>query len=129
MTELDDELVPEVLALIDEFGMSVQFEVLTSQDYDSTTSHTVEVPTWVTRKIIPPDDVEIGQIDGDIIKEGDQVSYVAASGLTFTPLVNQLLDLNSQSGDDDLGDVWTVVKVGPVRTGQSVAMYKLVMRN
>lgn len=129
MTQVDDELIPVTLALIDEFGMSVQFEVLTTQDYDSTVGHTTEDPTWVTRKIIPPDAVELGMIDGDLIQDGDQISYVAASGLSFTPLRNQGVDLNSASGDEDLQDLWTIVKVGPIRTGQDIAMYKLVMRN
>jgi hypothetical protein len=129
VTELDDEMVPLALELVTEFGMSVQFEVLTTQDYSAAQGHTVEVPTWVTATITPPDDVHVMMIDGDLIQEGDQIAYIAASGLAFTPVLNQLVDMNSASGDEDLQDLWTVVQVGQIRPGQQTALWKLVMRH
>ncbi len=125
MTELDDELVPETFDLIEEFGKEVQFEVLTTQDYDSTVGQTVEVPVWTARKITPPDKVALFLVDGDLIQVGDMEAFVAAQDLPFTIERNMNVDLDKLDGD---GEIWTIADFGPVRTGEQVAMYRLQLR-
>ena len=112
MTELDDELVPEVLSIIDEFGKLVSF-ITVVQVYDSTVGHTIETPTPVSRKITPPAQMSLRFVDGDLIQIGDMTALVAASGLTFEIKRGMNLEIDSL--------YWTVVDFKPIYTGDAIA--------
>lgn len=59
-------------------------------------------------------------IDGQFIRQGDEIAYIAASGLAVTPKKNDRLVIGSQN--------WTVVRVETVHPGATDLMHKLQIR-
>lgn len=120
-TELDDILVPEVLAIVEQFGKLVRFAVPGSQVYDPTTGLSTERPALsITKKVSPPQPYTIKLIDGENIKAGDACIWLPASGLTFTPVAGMKVTIDSA--------VWAIVAVDSVYTGELIALYGLQLR-
>lgn len=84
-TELDADLVPEALALIEELGIIATFHVDAGSFNDASSVWTPAL-TDVLRKVSPPQAKESYGVAGDTTTTRTvPVIYVAASGLTFTP--------------------------------------------
>ena len=126
MTALDDDLVPVALALIDEFGLDATFTELAPQAYDPATGTVTDGPETVyTRKISPPDPDVYKYVPPDIAKEGDAVTFVAGSGLLFTPKPT------SDTADllvDIQGDKFRIVSVQRIRSGEETAAWMMHLR-
>jgi len=120
-TSLDLILVPKVYSLIDELGRSVSFSSVTSSAYDPTTGVTSQATSAKTAKATPPAPYNIMYVDGDIIESGDMETLIAAQGLTWTPVVGMAMTWAS-------GNVWRVVSVKPIYSGESVCAYSLQLR-
>ncbi|MCP4660988.1 MAG: hypothetical protein GY856_36770 [bacterium] len=126
MTDLDDDLVPAILDLIDEFGVDTVFETVT-QSYDSSTGKTTESGAVDnTRKASLPLEYEDKYVDGDFVRRGDCYTYIAASGLTWTPVKGMKVTFTNPSGGAD--DVFDAVKVKRLDTGTSTGAWRFQLR-
>jgi hypothetical protein len=114
MTELDDDLVPETLALIDEFGLDAIFTI-DAGTFDDTTSTWTPAPTISIRKVTPPT-LERRQSGGGVLVE-TTISYVAAKDLPFTPAVSMLVSID--------GREFRLTNVQAIYSGSLVAIWKL----
>lgn len=119
-TELDDDLVPEVLALIEELGKEVQIRTSTLTPNPATRAVVESNVQVVTRKVSPPSECKFTWRDGKLVKLGDCYVYVAASGLTIDPVQGSKVIFSDQT--------WTVVEQKPIRTGKLIAAYKLTLK-
>jgi len=120
-TELDEELIPEVLSMINEFGYTAIFTTYSSETHDPTTSDvTKSGGDSTTRKISPPRGFNPRLIDGENIRSGDQLFLVAASGLPFTPYTGMLVTFGTQK--------WRMITIWPILSGEFVAAYKVQIR-
>jgi hypothetical protein len=113
MTELDDDLVPETLALIDEFGLDAIFTVDAGVFNDATSTWT-PAPTISIRKVTPPT-LERRQAAGVLVET--TISYVAAKDLPFTPAVSMLVSID--------GREFRLSNVQAIYSGSLVAIWKL----
>lgn len=120
MTELDDQLVPAVLELINDLGKVAVARVKSNQAYTESTGDVTESATDYTVKILPPERFDIGYIDGDVIRVSDLKTAVAASGLAFTPKLGMLVIFDSGT--------YTTISVSPVYSGEQIAMWELQLR-
>lgn len=121
MTALDIRMLPKALALINKDGVDAVFTV-TDRQYDAQTSRIVDNagPVEVTRKISPPQGVNPRQVDNTTVLSSDLTALVAAFGLTFTPAVHMKVTVDAVD--------YTVEKITPYRSGESVCVYELVLR-
>ena len=121
MTALDDKLVPKALTMITNFGKNATFKVIAGADYDPLTGEVSQDGTSnIVRKIIPPMTYERKFIDGEIVQDGDLMTGIAASGLTFTPTDGMTVSFDNTS--------WKIVNVQPVYSGELIALYELQLR-
>jgi len=113
-TSLDIELIPEVFALIEEFGKTV---TLLDEPYTfgPTGTPTAGGPVQQTVKITPPDPDTLKWVAGDVGQAGEAGAFVAAQGLVVTMRVGLKVVI------DDV--VWRVVKFSTIRTGDDIALY------
>ena len=121
-TSLDTKLVPVVKGLLDRFGATVEYtqNTATASDYDPSTGMVSESSTVRTVKIIPPERYSLFLEGANAVRVGDLRTGIAADGLGFTPETDDTLVYN--------GDKFTVVRVEPVATGDSIALYNLQLR-
>lgn len=118
-TTLDIRMIPRVLAIIAKYGKSATFSASTGT-YNPASGNVANTATTYSKKIIPPYAYENKYVDGDIIKQGDMRSGVAASGLEFTPTPGMSVEIDSAT--------WKIIAVSPVYTGELIAMYELQLR-
>jgi len=120
-TALDAELVPLALALVTEFGLNAEFEVMLVSQYDAESGGTIETgPVTRTKKVSPPSPFEQRFIDGVAIRQDDLEVYLPGSGLEFTPAVDMTVRIGRVA--------YRVVTVGPIHSGELVAVYRLQLR-
>jgi hypothetical protein len=120
-TTLDTKLVPRAKALLDRYGMTVSVKARGgTANYKTGEVESPGDSTYTGVKITPPFPYEHREIDGDTIRLGDAKSYLAAQDLSFTPIIGMMLTIGSE--------MWAIVGVGVVRTGDSVALYQLQLR-
>ena len=123
MTDLDTRLIPRVLELITKYGKDVTFKTFPSATYTPTTGKTTPgAETDYSEKVTPPEPYEDKFIDGEIVQIGDCRVYLAASGLAFTPEKGMEVEFDAE------GITWRIVRIMPVYTGESIAMYGLQLR-
>ncbi len=121
-TRLDAKFVPLVLSKLETFGKDAVFTVYPSAGYDPTTGKlTPGTGTPYTVKIIPPYPYEHGYRGPDVIQAGDMQTGIAASGLAFTPKP----DAMTVTID---GQVYRIVSVEPIYSGEQVCLYLLQLR-
>jgi hypothetical protein len=121
-TALDTKLRAAALRIIAAYGQDVVFVVPATSTYDPATGATTETsPTEYTEKISPPRGYKATMIDGDIVRRGDRQAYLAASGLSFTPKANaQEVRMGTE--------VWKIVGVQEIYSGEQIAVFVLQMR-
>jgi hypothetical protein len=122
-TPLDAKLVPVALKLIEKFGTNVTFHIPANDPptfNPATNTAATGAITDVVRKMSPPDPYTKEWIDGKLIVLGDARSFIAASGITFTPNEGQQLTY--------LGVKWLILKSDPLISGDEVAAYELRIR-
>lgn len=121
MTVLDDILVPEVLSVIEEYGVEVDFIVPSTEAYNPTTGETIEGgSTTYTEKVSPPAEYSIRYVGMGGIRAGDNYVILPASGLAFTPIQDMEVVIGS--------DTWQVVHITEYHSGASIAAYQLLLR-
>jgi len=121
-TDLDTDLIPEILSIVTEFGRTVIFTVYGSEAYNTATGAvTKSGASTYSKKVTPPEGYEEKLVDNTVIKRGDKRIYLPASGLEFTP--TKMMEVK-------IGDVnWRIQDVKPIYTGEQVGLYELQIRN
>jgi len=117
-TELDLELLPEVLDVIQTYGRDATFTSAPTA-YSPATGAATPGTSLGTVKVSPPA-VDRKLMDEDLIQQGDTAVLVAGSGLAFTPAVNQTLTIS--------GQVWGVVAVTEFHSGEQICAWGLHLR-
>lgn len=121
MTALDDKMVPKAFQLIAKLGKLVRFVVVSGGAYDPTTqTMTGETTTNVDAKTSPPTRVSEKLIDGDNVRFGDLVIYLPAQGLTFVPKIEHTVVIDSRT--------YRILEVGPIYSGEQIALYEIRVR-
>lgn len=120
-TELDEELLDDVYDLIDELGKTVTFWLYGSANYNPATGKqtTGDVSPY-NKKVIPPYDVELKYVDGDVIRIGDMVSGLPAKNIQFTPERGIKVTIDSA--------VWEIQRVSPIYSGERICLYLMQLR-
>ena len=123
MTSLDDKLLPAVLKLINDLGTPMTYEITTGKTYDPETRKSTAgtTTTHSNVKSAPPDKYNQRFIDGDLIKQGDMVTYVAGKDAVFTPVIN--MKVTHQ------GNVYKAMNVSPIYSGDFIAAWEIQLRN
>ncbi len=120
-TELDTEMLEAVDEIIEELGKTVTFWLYGSQTYDPETGkRTTGDATQYNKKVIPPYEVALRYVDGDLIHAGDLLTGVPAKDIEFTPEKGTKVTIGS--------DVWVIVRVSPIYSGERIALYLLQLR-
>ncbi len=123
-TTLDAKIVPKVLLLIAKVGTNLTYTVNVGT-YDPTTGIRSSSTTDHTRKSTPPSAVSAtpgltltyGQ---GLVQMGDVETFIAASGLAFTPVLGMVVVFASQS--------WHIVSLGKIYSGDDLAVWRLALR-
>lgn len=119
MTELDAEIGPLALELIDEFGKSISYAKVTSGEYDTTTGEGIITAPVVSIKGIVEEfkgqDFASGLIEG-----GDKKITVAAQAFDEVPTSSDTVTLDNLT--------YTIVGVKTVYSGELPAIYELQAR-
>lgn len=117
-TELDRELVPETLALINEFGK------LVALSFDEDTFPDVGAPTTVNYqqsiRCTLPDPTTLKYVPNSTSTDASTGIFIPALGLTV-PVRNGLKVTID-------GVIWTVCGYGPIYTGDDIALYALGLK-
>lgn len=120
MGALDDVLRPVAKDLISEFGKDLTFIVKDTETYNPVTGVTTVGESSVVVKGSPPFPYERRYIDGDVVKEGDMETLIAAQDLTITPDEGQRVEFD--------GEKWHVVSIRRIYSGSLVAAFRLQLR-
>lgn len=122
MTDLDDELIPEVFAIVAELGKNMSFAVAV-QTYSATTGKTTDVVTTHVWKCSPPfpvtDTYRMG-MSAATDRMAENVIYAPAQGIPFVPALGQKVTFDGQT--------LTLVEVKSLYSGDLVACYVLGVR-
>lgn len=121
-TALDNELIPTTLAIIEEFGKTVNFIIPSDSLYIRETGEAFNAgPRTFPHKVSPPDSFEAARIDGILIQATDARVYLPSGGLEFLPIKDrQQVKMDSQ--------LFTIRNVKPIYSGEQIACYELALR-
>lgn len=120
-TELDTDLLEAVEDIIDELGKTVSFWVYGSASYDvATGKQTTGDATEYEKKVIPPYEMELRYVDGDVVKIGDVMTGVPAKDIEFTPEKGMSVTIGS--------DIWVITRVSPIYSGEMICLYLMQLR-
>lgn len=122
-TILDVEMVPVILELLEDVGITATVTETSVTSYDPLTDiEVVASPVVHTVLATPPFEYEDAYVDGSVIKASDQVSFIRAKDLTFRPREGRELVFASA------GESWKIVAFGMVPTGEQVGLWELQLR-
>lgn len=124
MTTLDTELRQAAVDLAAELGLSVVLRDVQEGAFDPQTGKTGTATTLTqTVNAAPPADYRTFEIDGELVKAGDQRLYVPAQGLAWPPAVGHDVQVPATTGA-----WWRVEAVQQHWSGAQVALYELQLR-
>jgi hypothetical protein len=121
MTELDAELIPLTLEVIEEYGKGLDYTLTGQSSYDpntqTNTPATVPLPGI---KMAPPEDYSGFSIANGLAEAGDKKILIPAS---------YFLDIDKEPTPEDLASfdeaVWTVKAVKTYFSGELPCLYEL----
>ena len=114
-----DHIRSKVAGIITDKGKTVTY-VSAVAVYSAATGATVETVTSYSVKVTPPKRFENSVVDGELIQLGDAQVTLADYAKVVTPKSGDKITIDSE--------VWTVVAVGKVFSGELVATWKLQLR-
>lgn len=124
MTELDDELIPEVVSLLDDLGKAVTFRTYPSRTVNESTSEvTLGTPTDYSVKVSPPYQAmrKITEDGRAVQVEVSRIIVPTGSGtadaLAFTPELNQPVLYDGKTG--------YIVGLDSIYSGDLIAAYQV----
>lgn len=121
-TPLDDELLPELAAAMDEYGIDVVFQSVTLT-YTHTTSTTTESdPSNHTWKILPPAPIKERYRERVTSRKATLETYTLAEDgdgteIPFTPALRLRLTEGS--------NLWRIVELDEFRSGTIIVAWRL----
>lgn len=121
-TDLDREILPEVVSVLEEFGATGIFTTYPARTYDKIAGKMeLGAPViFADQKVIPPYDAAFMMKDDSSIQKGDMVTGIAGN-CGFLPEASfTTLEIK--------GAVWNTVKVKPIYSGDDIALYLLILR-
>lgn len=120
MTALDKKARATAQRLVDKYGKAITIR-RTVSSYDPATGTETTTNTDYSTKTAPPENYRLDQIDGTLVKRGDQRLLVAAQGLSIEP---------SAQTDSVIMDAttWAVVAVEAIWSGEQVAGWYIQVR-
>jgi hypothetical protein len=120
-TELDEELLDDVYDIIAELGKTVTFWLYGSDSYNPATGkQSTGDATQYNLKVIPPYEVELKYVDGDLVRIGDLVSGVPAKNIQFIPERGIKVTIDSA--------IWEIMRVTPIYSGEWICLYIFQLR-
>lgn len=121
MTILDDALVPAVSDLLTNIvGTDMTFTVPSGTFDPTTNSLSGESDDPKVWKASPPAPASIKYVETGVVQAGDLEIIVAASGITFTPVVNTKVEFDSTT--------WRVVHLDEIKSGDDTCAYVMHLR-
>lgn len=120
-TALDTKMRAKALALIADKGKLLKYYVPGTTTYDRATG--VGEQAGVTEYVLrssPPRGAKEKYVAGELVKEGDHVTLLPAKDLAFDPATATRVEVDAQE--------WRIVSVEPIRSGQQVAAWKMLLR-
>lgn len=120
-TALDTRLLPRIKAIIASRGKTVVYKVESGKTIDKTDGSSVAgTTTNYTVKVTPPappknSSVFANRIGPELDRRGMSEFMIAAQSLEFIPKTGNVVVIDS--------DEWTVEAVDPVRTGDEIGAY------
>jgi len=127
MTELDEELGPLVLEIINEFGADCVLTWITPGVYNTTTLKKENVPTTVNLKVAPPEEYSAytAANSGGLIEFGDVKLLFAAQALPSKPPKLSVVKINPDTLDEE---TYTIMSSKGIKSGQLDCVYECVGR-
>jgi hypothetical protein len=120
VTELDDELVPEVKAILDEFGRTITYTSI-ARVYDVPSGQVIETPTdFLNVQASPLYNVDWRYMNHDVVRMDDSAMILHNKVLGFTPARADRCTID--------GVTWTVIEVKPYPSGLLVCAWELFLR-
>lgn len=118
MTELDAELVPLTLELIDEYGKSVGYTKVTPGDYDTANGKAPQAKEPADKKAIV-EDVIVKSRESGLIAGSYKKLYIAGAAFEEDPTPSDTLTID--------GFAHTIANGGVKRyySGEKIALYEL----
>jgi len=120
-TELDTEMLEAVDEIIAELGKVLTFWVYPTETYNPATGKkTTSDATQYNKKAIPPYEVSLKYVDGDLVKVGDLATGVPAKDIEFTPEKGMKVSIDTA--------IWVITRVAPIYSGEWICLYLLQLR-
>lgn len=120
LTELDEELGPIALELIEEYGKQIVFETLAIGIYDKAERKNSTVPVEVDTKGLF-EDYKLGQsTEAGLVEVGDKKLFVAALAFSAKPTSQDRVKFDAQT--------WVVLSVIEYMSGERAALYEVQLR-
>lgn len=123
MTELDAEIGPLALELIDEYGKEVLYQIVTAGAYDPATASAAPAGEYQLMKAIVEDYSLQGSgqaFASGLVESGDKKLTIAGALFVEAPTPGDLVTID--------GGVYTVLNVKAVYSGELVAIYEIQCR-
>jgi hypothetical protein len=116
MTGLDARLVPKITKILNKYGKTVSFKSIPIRAYNPNTGRTATAgEDESTGKITPPEPWTLAPLPGSMVQQGDMSTYT-----------QYVAEVGHKVVVDE--EIWEVVAIGKVYTGDLVGMYLLQLR-
>jgi hypothetical protein len=120
-TEFDLEMLDDVVEIIEEFHKTVTFWVYPDAVYAPETGvNSRGDAVQYSKQVMPPYQVELKYVDGDLIQAGDMLSGIPAKDIEFTLEKGMKVTIGS--------DIWTIVRVSPIYASEWIVLYLFQLR-
>ena len=120
-TILDKKILPKVVEILNKYGKIIDYYIFPDYTFDETTNSSTDGSQVIRNvKSIPPYEVEIKYVDGDLIQAGDLLTGVAGMDITFVP------DNGIKARFDSV--TWRIVRFAPIYSGERIALYLFQLR-
>lgn len=120
-TALDTLIAAKVVSVLAKYGVDATFTIELARGYDPETGKSTRIDTQThTVKATPPAAYSIREIDGERVRASDMRIYISGANVPFTLDIGQTVAISGQK--------WTVVAIGPVKSGDDVALYECQVR-
>jgi hypothetical protein len=119
MGELSDNLLPGVAELTQALGKSITFQTVVKTGNPATGA--VSESSAADHVVVAPIfNVEERYLKGDLIRDSDMQTIVAAQGLTFTPVRGMRVTVGSE--------IWETIRIDPIYADTEVVAYLIFLR-
>lgn len=119
MGELSDDLLPAIAELTTLLGKSITFQVVTKTG-DPTTGVVTESGAVDHVVLAPVFYAEERYTRGDLIRDSDLQTILAAQDLEFTPTKGMRVTVGSE--------IWETIRIDPIYADTEIVAYQIFMR-